>query len=113
MRSGLKEDWESTKEQLRNPCPIRESETWLGHKGFSQAALIDPMLLKGQSSIEEIATAWWWNWMKVLALSVSPVDVNPGEGPCQFDRKGRSSWGANSYSKTLTLRVNSGSSRLN
>ena len=36
MSNGRPEDWANTKEQLREPDPIRDGKTWLRHKEGSR-----------------------------------------------------------------------------
>ncbi len=61
MSSGKPTDWKNTKEQLLNPSPVSNNETWLGHRlerkdGTPyQAAKIDLMVLEGKYTVEEIA----------------------------------------------------------
>lgn len=55
MSSGQGNDLEETKKQLTNPTPIINGKTWLRHDEFSQAGVIDQMLLEGLHSVEDIA----------------------------------------------------------
>jgi len=55
MTNGLKEDWFNTKEQLKNPNPIKGGKTWLRHKEGAKAGTIDVMILEGRHTISDIA----------------------------------------------------------
>lgn len=55
MSKGIKEDWINTRYQIKNPNPCKDGKTWLRHREFSQASIIDQMLLEGKYSILEIA----------------------------------------------------------
>ena len=56
MSSGLIQDWNETKEQIRNPNPLSEGRTWLRHAENAQAGKIDIMLLAGTYSVEDMIT---------------------------------------------------------
>lgn len=48
-------DLEETQKQLINPVPFSNGRSWLRHHEYSQAGLIDQMLLDGVNSVEDIA----------------------------------------------------------
>ncbi len=54
MSAGKEGDWLETQNQIKNPNPIQAGKTWLRHGEFTQSALIDLMLLEG-NTINDIA----------------------------------------------------------
>lgn len=55
MSSWQATDLNETQNQLEKPSPIINGRTWLRHGEFTQAGLIDQMLLDGVYSVENIA----------------------------------------------------------
>lgn len=57
MSSGMMSDWEDTKQQVKNPKPVKDGRTWLRHNTSSQSGQIDLMILVGTYSIDEMVQA--------------------------------------------------------
>ncbi len=56
MSSGLPQDIEETKKQLKNPNPCKDGRTWLRHLEEAQSGKIDLMILEGKYSTEGMVT---------------------------------------------------------
>lgn len=55
MSSGDRSDPSRTQAELRKPTGFVNGQNWLRHMEGSQAGMIDTLLLKGQSTREDIA----------------------------------------------------------